>query len=216
VSAAEKLNMSSTQTLPSRLMPDLLDRKADASPLMVFDLGFGVRDTLEYFGNRRCLLHFAGIPDALRVPPTVRSKTPFGLMTDKAEQEDAIQNAWLERFQSEIKFKPGTKFDLCLFWDYLNYLDDMALKALADALSPFTGPQTVGHAYILLKPESDVLNREYGILARDQISVRPGSHGNLPSFPRPQARMTSMMKGFAVNHSVLRRDGLIEVALKSA
>jgi hypothetical protein len=216
MNTAEKLNMSSMETLPSRLMPDLLDRKAAASPLVVFDLGFGVRETLEYFGNRRCLLHFAGMPDALGVPPSVRSKTPFGQMVDKAEQEDAIQNAWLERFQSEMKFKPGTKFDLCLFWDYLNYLDDTALKAFADALSPFIGPQTLGHAYILLKPETNVLNREYGILARDQISVRPGTHGNLPSFPRPQARVTSMMKGFAVNHSVLRRDGLIEVALKSA
>ncbi|MBU2097903.1 MAG: hypothetical protein KKD00_04020 [Gammaproteobacteria bacterium] len=208
--------MSSLETLPTRLMPDLLDRKAGASPLMVFDMGFGVHETVNYFGDRRCRLHFAGVPDALNVPPSVRSKTPFGQLVDKAEQDEAIQRAWLERFQNILNFEPGTQFDLCLFWDYFNYLDDLALKAFADALAPYVGPQTLGHAYVLLKPEVNVLNREYGILARDQISVRPGRHGNLPSFPRPQARMTSMMKGFAVNHSVLRRDGLLEVALKSA
>lgn len=204
------------ETLPTRLMPDLLDRKADVSPLMVFDMGFGVHETIEYFGDRHCRLHFAGIPEALNVPPSIRFKTPFGQMVNKAEQDEAMQNAWLERFQSFMKFEPGTRFDLCLFWDFFNYLDDLALKALDDALSPYIGPQTLGHAYVLLKPESNVLNRQYGILTRDQISVRPGSHGNLASFPRPQARMTSMMKGFAVNHSVLRRDGLLEVALKSA
>jgi hypothetical protein len=215
VSAAEKLNMSSMETLPTRLLPDLLEKHADTSPLMVFDMGFGVQETIAFFGDRRCRLHFAGIPDALIAPPSIRSKTPFGQMVTKVEQDATMQNAWFERFQSTMKFAPGTHFDLCLFWDFFNYLDDLALKAFADALAPYVGPQTVGHAYILLKSEANVLNREYGILTRDQISVRPRAHGSLPSFPRPQARMTSMMKGFAVNHSVLRRDGLLEVALKS-
>lgn len=203
------------ETLPTRLMPDLLDRKADASPLVVFDMGFGVHETIEYFGSRRCRLHFAGIPDTVKVPPSNRSGVAFGHMVNQAEQDEAIQQAWLERFRSVMNFSAGTKIDLCLFWDFCNYLDDLALKALSDALAPHIGPQTLGHAYVLLKPEANLLNREYGILTRDQISVRQGNHGNLPCYPRPQARLTSMMKGLAVNHSVLRRDGLLEIALNS-
>lgn len=182
---------------------------------MVFDMGFAVRETLAYFSDRRCRLHFAGIPDAVHVPPSTQAATPFGQMVNKAEQDDEMYQAWLQRFREFLTYEPGTRFDLCLFWDYFNYLDDLALKAFAEALAPFIAPQTLGHAYILLKPETDVLNREYGLLAPDQISVRSSNHGHLPSFPRPQARVTSMLKGFTVNHSVLRRDGLIEVSLKS-
>lgn len=207
--------MSALETLPTRLMPDLLDRLEKASPLMLLDVGFGVHETVEFFGNRRCRLHFAGLHETVAVPPATKLKTPFGQLVDKAEQDEATHAAWLAKFQAAINFEPGTKFDLCLFWDFCNYMDDLALKAFSDALAPFIGPQTLGHAYILLKPETNVLNREYGVLARDQISVRPGQHGHLPSFPRPQARVTSMLRGFAVNHSVLRRDGLLEIALKS-
>lgn len=207
--------MSALETLPTRLMPDLLDRLENASPLMVFDVGFGVHETVEFFGNRRCRLHFAGLHETVAIPPALKLKPQFGQMVDKAAQDEAAYTAWLEKFQAAMKFEPGTRFDLCLFWDLCNYLDDLALKAFADALAPYVGPQTLGHAYILLKAEAGVLNREYGVFARDQISVRSGQHKHLPSYPRPQARVTSMLKGFAVNHSVLRRDGLLEIALKS-
>ena len=216
LNTAEQLDNSGRQVLQTRLMPDLIESLAGNSPLMVFDVGYGVHETVEYFGNRRCRLHFSALHDSLLPPPVIRSKTPFGQLPDPAEHDAALYLAWLERFRSALQFEPGTRFDLCLFWDFLNYLDDQALKALADALAPFTGPQTLGHAYILLKSDADVLNREYGLKAADQISVRPVNLGNPAIFARPQARVTSMMKGFAVRHSVLRRDGLLEAALKSA
>lgn len=216
LNTAEQLDAQGRQTLQTRLMPDVLEQLAAKSHLMVFDIGFGVHETIAFFGNRKCRLHFSALHDSLRAPPVVKSKTPFGQLADQAEQEAALYQAWLERFQSAMQFAPGTQLDLCLFWDFLNYLDDQALKAFADALSPYTGPQTLAHAYILLKPEADVLNREYGVKAADQISVKPAHYGSLPFYARPQARVTSMMKGFTVKHSVLRRDGLLEAALKSA
>ena len=142
--------------MPTRLMPDLIDRLDKASPLMVLDVGFGVHETVEYFGDRRCRLHFAGLHETVSVPPANKLKTPFGQMVDKAAQEEAMHAAWLEKFQAAMNFEPGTCFDLCLFWDFCNYLDDMALKAFADALAPFVGPATLGHAYILLKPDIEM------------------------------------------------------------
>ncbi|TFH73757.1 hypothetical protein E3V39_11285 [Gammaproteobacteria bacterium LSUCC0112] len=216
LNTAEQLDTLGRQTLQTRLMPDVLEQLAKHSPLMVFDVGFGVHETVEFFGNRKCRLHFSALHEGLRVPPVVKSKTPFGQLTDQSEKDNALYLAWLERFQSAMQFAPGTRFDLCLFWDFLNYLDDQALKAFADVLAPYTSPQTLAHAYILLKPEADVLNREYGVKAADLISVKPAQYGSLAFYARPQARVTSMMKGFAVKHSVLRRDGLLEAALKSA
>lgn len=216
MSAAARMNMPVLETLPTRLMPDLLERLQDASPLMVFDPGYAVHETVEYFGNRRCRLHFSGLHELLGDPPAIVSDIPFGQLADKARQDEELYLAWRARFKPALQFAPGTRFDLCLFWDIFNYLDDMALKAFMDVLAPYVGTGTFAHAYILLKPEPGVLNREYGILEREQICARQAYHGHLPSFPRPQARVTSLLKGLTVNHSVLRRDGLLEVALKSS
>lgn len=216
LSTAEPLDESGRQVLQTRLVPGLLEQLAGRSRLMVFDVGFGVQETIEFFSNRRCRLHFSALHENLLIPPVIRSKAVFGQLADPGEHDAALYQAWLERFQAAMQFEPGTRFDLCLFWDFLNYLDDQALRAFADALAPYTGPATVGHAYILLKSDADVLNREYGIQSAEQISVRPAQLGNLARYARPQARVTTMMKGFVVKHSVLRRDGLIEAALKSA
>jgi len=215
LNTAEQFDNYGRQLLQTRLMPDLIEKSAGNSRLIVFDVGYGVHETVEFFGNRRCRLHFRALQDSLLTPPVIRSKTPYGQLPDPAEHDAALYLAWLERFRAAMLFEHGTRFDLCLFWDFLNYLDDQALKAFADALAPFTGPQTLGHAFILLKSDANVLNREYGLKAADQISVRPVNLGTSAFFARPQARVTSMMKGFVVKHSVLRRDGLLEAALKS-
>jgi len=214
LNTAEQLDNSGRQALQTRLMPDLLEQLAGQSRLMVFDVGFGVHETIAYFSNRCCRLHFSALHENLLIPPVIRSKAAFGQLADPGEHDSALYQAWLERFQAAMQFEPGTRFDLCLFWDFLNYLDDQALKAFADALAPYTSPQTLGHAYILLKSDADVLNREYGIKSAGQISVKSAQLGNLASYARPQARVTSMMKGFVVKHCVLRRDGLLEAALK--
>ena len=68
---------------------------------------------------------------------------------------------------------------------------------------------------MLLKEGHSVLNRSFGIAAKDEVVVRPAHWPDLPAFARPQARVTSMLQDFRVNHSVLRRDGLLEISLKA-
>lgn len=213
---AEQLNVTVTETLPSRLLPDILDRVANASPLMILDVGMGVHETVEHFGQQHCRLHFSSFHDALLSPPVINFKTKIGQIVDEAERQEQLINAWRRKFASLMDFQNRTVFDLCLFWDFFNYLDDPALKAFSDALSPYVGRHTVAHTLILLKPDTHVLNREYGILARDQIAMRPGDLGKLNSHPRPQARLASLLKDFSVSHSVLRRDGLLEASLKAS
>ena len=183
---------------------------------MVLDVGFGVHETVAHFGNRRCKLHFCGLPDALQSPPTLpppAQKT--GKLVDESERQEKLLDAWRDRFRSLLDFPQDTRFDLCLFWDSFNYMDDLALKAFFEVLHPFIRKETLGHGLIQLKDDKQVTNREYGIQAQDQLTMRPGHHGALASYPRPQARVAAMLKGFAVSHGVLRRDGLLEVSLKS-
>jgi hypothetical protein len=183
---------------------------------MVLDTGFGVHETVEHFGDRRCKLHFCGLLDALQSPPTLpppAQKT--GKIVDESVHQEKLLNAWRERFRSVLNFPNDTFFDLFLFWDSFNYMDDMALKAFFEVLHPHIRKKTLGHGLIQLKDDKQVTNREYGIQAQDQLVMRAGRHGSLVSYPRPQARVASLLKGFAVNHGVLRRDGLLEVSLKT-
>jgi len=216
VNLPEKLTDTVTETLPSRLMPDILHRLADVSTLMVLDIGFGVHETVEHFGNRRCKLHFCGLTDALQSPPSLpppAQKT--GKIVDESVRQEKLLCAWRERFRSVLNFPDDTCFDLCLFWDSFNYMDDLALKAFFEVLHPHIHKKTLGHGLIQFKDDKQVTNREYGVQAQDQLVMRHGHHGSLASYPRPQARVASLLKGFAVSHGVLRRDGLLEVSLKT-
>ena len=208
--------MTGGETLPSRLMPDILQRLADVSPLMVLDVGFAVHETVEHFGSRRCKLHFCGLPDALKSPPTLPVPAArTGKIVDEAARQESLLDAWRERFRAVLNFPADTQFDLCLFWDAFNYMDDLALKAFFEVLHPHIRKETLGHGLIQLKEDQQVTNREYGIQAQDQLVMRLGYHSELAVHPRPQARVASMLKGFAVSHGVLRRDGLLEVSLKT-
>lgn len=212
---AEELTVTAPETLPSRLLPDILEKLAHTLPLTVFDVGTGVHETVSFFGQQPCRLHFPGLYDCLAAPPKVALNTPLGQVADITEAESMLYQSWLERFQSAITCPPDTRFDLCLFWDFTSYLDDVALRAFGEALRPFLKKSTLGHSYLLLKESPAVLNRQYGLLDRDQVSVRPKPTRTLPAYPRPQGRVIAMLKDFAVSHSVLRRDGLLEVSLKT-
>lgn len=213
---AEQLTITVTETLPSRLMPDILERIADASPLMVLDVGFASPETVNHFGDRRCRLHFCGLPDALATPPVLKAPAQkTARVVDEAARQDELLAAWRERFRSVLAFPEDTRFDLCLFWDSFNYMDDLALKAFFEVLHPFIRKESLAHGFIQLKEDNKVANREYGIHDKEQIAMRPGRHSALGVYPRPQARVASMLKGFVVSHGVLRRDGLLEVSLKT-
>jgi len=214
---AEELTVSAPETLPSRLLPDILEKLATTSPLTILDVGPGVHETVNFFGQQPCRLHFPSLYECLKSGPeiSVARSTQIGQVADIDEAESMLQRAWFERFAAALDYPPDTRFDLCLLWDFANYLDDVALRAFAEALAPFLKPTTLAHSYLLLKESPDVLNRRYGVLDSDQIIVRRLPTKPLPSFPRPQGRVISTLKSFTASHNVLRRDGLLEVSMKA-
>lgn len=212
---AARESLAYPETLPTRLVPDLLDRFQKVDYLQVFDTGFAVPETIEHFVSRKCRLHFNAAYELLQKPPVATSSKRDGRLIDKKAQDQALYQTWRQRFDQAMNFPDNTRFDLCLFWDFFNYMDDIALKAFSDSLSPYLKDTTVGHAYVLLKEGHSVLNRSFGIAAKDEVVVRPAHWPDLPAFARPQARVTSMLQDFRVNHSVLRRDGLLEISLKA-
>ena len=211
---AARESLAYPETLPTRLVPDLIDRFQKVDYLQVFDTGFAVSETVEHFATRKCRLHFSAAYEMLHYPPVIAAKKD-GRLVDKKAQDQALYQDWKVRFDKALNYPKGTQFDVCFFWDFFNYLDDIALKAFSDSLSPFLKETTVGHAYVLLKEGYPVLNRTFGLAAKDEIIVRQAHWPALTAYARPQARVTSMLQDFRVNHSVLRRDGLLEISLKA-
>jgi len=192
------------ELLASRLLPDVLERIRENSVLTVLDVGYGVPETVDYFCERRCKLYFSGFHDTLR---TARQPRPAEEAMDEAR--------WRELFQQAMPYPPDTTFDLCLFWDFLSYLDDMPLKIFTETLAPYLNKDTVGYGYALLKNDRSVLDKTYGLVDEGQLMVRQAGLGSLQGFARPQARLARLMSGFSISHSVLRRDGLLEMALRT-
>lgn len=212
---AARESLAHPETLPTRLVPDLIDRFNKVECLQVFDTGFAVPETVDHFVTRRCRMHFTAVYEALQNPPIARTAKKDGRLIDKKAQEQALYQDWRQRFDQALNVDKDTRFDICFFWDFFNYMDDIALKAFSDTLSPYLKESTVGHAYVLLKEGYPVLNRTFGLAAKDAIVVRPAHWPPLTGHARPQARVTSMLEDFRVNHSVLRRDGLLEISLRA-
>jgi hypothetical protein len=221
VNLAGQLNMAATEILPSRLLPEVLEQVAGIPRIMVLDAGIATPESVEYFGHKSCRLQFSSFHDVLLDPPKPAPVAKVGQIIDEKERLEYLYHAWRDKFKALMNYQAGTRFDLCLFWDYFNYLDDIALKAFAETLAPFIGSHTVGHCFAMLKPETVFPDRTYGILTPGEIAARPVHHG-LPGaakiyarHARPQARLISLLTGFVVNHGVLRRDGMLEATLKA-
>lgn len=182
-------------SLPSQLLPQLLERLEEVSPLNVLDVGLGKPATVDFFSARRCRLHFSGLYEVLQ--------------NDRADEEIS----WREVFRREMQYPSDIRFDLCLFWDFFNYLDDEALRAFAETLAPFTGPKTVGHGFAVLNSDTVIPDREYSVLDRECFAIRPGRLTQPRTHPRPRSTLDRMLSGFTVGHSVLHRDGLLEMRL---
>ena len=68
-----------------------------------------------------------------------------------------------DHLKTSLDFPKSTRFDLCLFWDFLNYLDDKALRALNTALTPHLHKTTRAHAFTVRTLETSFANQQYGI-----------------------------------------------------
>lgn len=188
--------------LPSQVMPELLSQLTPVEPLVVLDAGFGMPETVAFFGQRRCRLHFCGLADTIR---TV-------LQTDQSERNETV---WLTAFRQALDFPPETVLDFCLFWDLFNYLEDDALRGLTLALAPFLGNDTRGHGFIAPNRNAAVPGRVYSLADEQQIILRPAPPVLSSTWPRPHGRLGKMLEGLEIGHSVLRQGGLLEISLKA-
>jgi hypothetical protein len=189
---------STQQTL---LFPTLVRRLDRGRRLSILEIGPALPETIEFFSEFKCRLHFG----AMYSDPILQ------MQAGDASEADMVRH-----LQESFGFARGTRFDLCLFWDFLNYLSDKALRAFDKALEPYLYKGTRAHAFTVRTLDTSFANQQYGIREEHLFSIRPRSGRQPKTFPHTQAILVNLLSGFDIDQGMLLPDGRLEVLLSAS
>jgi hypothetical protein len=201
-SSAGDKDPGARQTL---LLPLLFERFEEDQPLVVLDIGAGVAETVRFFSRYSCRLHFADLFDAPRLREPVEG--------DPDDHYAAV-------FADLFNFAPETHFDICLLWDFLNYLPLPALRAFSATLSPFLRRHSRGHGFGAFKASAPAMARgapdmhlQFGIHGMDRLAVKPRTGGLTTRYSHSRAALADAFSCFEIARGTLLRDGAMELLL---
>ena len=184
----------------SLLFPSIFSQLNTSRRINVLDVGPALPETIQFFSPFRCRLHFAG------------------LYSEALVREGGGEQSLDERvaaFRQCLAIPDGTRFDLCLLWDFPNYLDDTDLAAFSSALEPYLHVRTTGHAFAVRTSDTRLENRWYGIDQPHLFTQRAPWDRQQRFFPHSQAILINLLTCFSIDRGMLLPDGRLEVALKS-
>lgn len=183
----------------SKLLAGLF-RAIDADKrLTILEVGPALPETVEFFSQYRCRLHFLDLYDE-----------PFLRDRDSEASETDLRH----HFENVLTFPKGTQLDICLFGDFLSFLDDRALRAFNSALRPWLHPGTRAHGFGVHHLAVKLEHHQYGIIDRDTLSIRSRHFGSMPYHPHSQVEMADMLNCFAFARGLLLPSGKLEMMLK--
>ncbi|MCB1705075.1 MAG: hypothetical protein KDI17_09430 [Halioglobus sp.] len=188
--------MPTSSTQISKLLPTLFQRFDAEQGLTVFHVGAALPETVDFFSDYRCKLHFIDVLSALPL--------------DTGEDASASRR---QQLQALLTFPQDTRFDLCLFWDLFNFLDSDTLKTFLSVLQPYLKASAVAHAFSVHNRKLPQLNHIYGIKHKDTLKVR-NRRSTPPGYaPHSQRELTALLGCFQVERSVLLPDSRLELLL---
>jgi len=185
--------------LPSKLFAALIKAADTERRLTVLEIGTALPETVDFFSQFTCRLHFCD----LYSEPCVRAQTGIS--------EDELRHG----FEEQFRFPAGTAFDLCLFWDFLSYLDDPALRAFNSALRPWLHKGTQAHGFGVHHLAISLENIQYGVKDQETLTVRRRQTTQMRAHPHSQIEMHDMLDCFKFERGLLMPDGKLEMLLKS-
>ncbi len=182
----------------SLLFPALLKQIKSTRRLQVLEIGPALPETTRFFSDFKCRLHFAAM----------FSDPVLGMQSEVITQTELTR-----RLKQAFKFPRGTVFDLCLFWDFLNYLDEKALKAFNTVIKPYIHDNTRAHAFAVRIPQTSIPNQQYGIELDDRFRIRPRLTPQTACFPHPQNKLLNLFSSFGIDKGMLLPDGRLEILM---
>lgn len=185
---------------PSKLTPLIFERLEDTSSITVFDVGGAVSETVNFFSDYRCKLTFSDL-----------FADEFVEQQDPDLSDDEIASG----FSDLLTLRSDTRVDVCLLWDFLNYLTTPYLKGFGAALAPFLHKDTLAHGFGVLNSSTSLKSQRYGLSAADQLVVRPRQVNGLKYYPHPQSDIEKWLPQFSMNRRLLLDGGQLEMLLSA-
>jgi len=189
------------RTQQTLLFPTLVKRVYPGRRLSVLEIGPALPETIEFFSQFRCRLHFA----AMYTDPVLQMQSG-----------DFTEAEFAEHIHKSFDFPKNTRFDLCLFWDFLNYLDDKALRAFNTAIAPHLHKTTRAHAFTVRTLGTSLPNQQYGIEQAHMFSLRPRAEKQARTSPHTQAILVNLLSSFDIDQGMLLPDGRLEVLMTAS
>ncbi|MFT5138847.1 MAG: hypothetical protein ACI9H8_000534 [Lysobacterales bacterium] len=184
----------------SRLFPSLFQKNDPKKRLSVLETGQVTRETIGFLGQFKSRIHVANL---------------FSENLIREQQAELSEKEMKHEFQNLLEFKVGTLIDVCLFWDFLNYLNPAALRAFGSALRPYVHKGTRAHGFTVLNIETPLRNQQYGIGSPDTLCVRPGKQSQLDYYPHSHEELNRSFDCFEIGRGWLLPDGRLEILLKA-
>lgn len=189
-----------TKTQASRLLPALFEHVDDTRPLTVLNVGPALSETVDFFSDYRCKLHFADLYSEL---PLCR------------DEEDGEDTGLERRLEEALELPDGVLFDIVFFWDVLNFMSRETIDLLMDKLLPHLRPGSRAHCFSVHSNRIPIAEHYHGIFDEGHLSVRRRPQAPPDYQPHPQGELVSMLKFFQVDRSVLMPDQRIELLLNT-
>ena len=190
-----------SRTQQTLLLPALIKRINPDRRLSVLEIGPALPETVEFFSQYKCRLHFA----AMYTDPILQLQS--GEYTE-AELVDHLEQTF--------DFPKNTRFDICMFWDFLNYLDDKALRAFNTAIRPYLHKSTRAHAFTVRTLNTSFSNQQYGIEQAHMFSIRPRAGKQARTTPHTQAILVNLLSHFDIDQGMLLPDGRLEILMTAS
>jgi hypothetical protein len=192
---------TSPRNQQSLLFPALLKSIATERRLSVLEIGPALPETIDFFSQYKCRIHFAGM---------------YSDPVLQMQADDYSEAELTDHLKQSLGFTKKNRFDLCLFWDFLNYLDDKALRAFNTVLKPHLHKTTRAHSFTVRTLNTSFSNQQYGIEQAHMFSIRPRSGPQATTFPHTQAILVNLLSNFDIDQGMLLPDGRLEVLMSTA
>lgn len=182
----------------SKLLAGLFRHIDPEKRLTVLEIGPALPETVAFFSQFRCRLHFVDL---------------YGDPSLREHQGDFSEKELRHCFEERLRFPEDSRLDICLFGDFLSFLNDRALRALNSVLRPWIHSKTRAHGFGVHHMAVKLKHQQYGIIDRNTLSIRSRRAGKMPYHPHSQVEMADMLNCFAFERGLLLPSGKLEMLL---
>ena len=153
-------------------------------PFTVMDVGPGMSGTVSFFNQFSCRLYFLDLFDK---PP--------------------------DAGHVPLKNIPaGERFDVCLLWDYLNFLDKEHFTLFVRALRSFIHDETLIHLFVAYSSSLPLRRLRYGVDESGSISLKSDDRALVPH-PRSRSEVMSAGPQLTAKRATLLQENALEMLL---